>query len=184
MQREEALTITSLPPELLAAIFGQLVPCTSTTEDVECDDHAGSGLDLLENGYTCKGKRWDVMGEDSACTEDEEEDEGADRGNESKKNSRLAPSVASRPSMEAVEAVLMASAVCSGWREVLIKENGLWKRVRSMTLPSGASIDESSFSLNFSPFFGDGKVRADTFRTRAADLDTMARVARPHVANT
>ena len=145
MQREEALTITSLPPELLAAIFGQLVSCTSTTEDVECDDHAGSGLDLLENGYT-KGKRWDVMGEDSACTEDEEEDEGADRGHESKKNSRLAPSVASRPSMEAVEAVLMASAVCSGWREVLIKENALWKRVRSMT-PSPSACEAHSTSL-------------------------------------
>jgi hypothetical protein len=37
--------------------------------------------------------------------------------------------------MEAVEAVLMASAVCSGWREVLMKENALWKRVRSM-IPS------------------------------------------------
>jgi hypothetical protein len=134
MQREEALTITSLPLELLAAIFDQLV--SSTTEDVECDDRAGGGLDLPENGYT-KGTSWDVMGEDSACTEDEEEDE-VDRGsggNESKENSRLAPSAASRPSMEAVEAVLVASAVCSGWREVIIKENALWKRVRSMNLP-------------------------------------------------
>lgn len=132
MQREEAPTITSLPLELLAAIFDQLVSSTttSTTEDVECYDRAGGGLDLPENGYT-KGTSWDVMGEDSACTEDEEEDE-ADRGsggNESKENSRLAPSAASRPSMEAVEAVLVASAVCSGWREVIIKENALWKRL-------------------------------------------------------
>jgi hypothetical protein len=40
------------------------------------------------------------------------------------------------------------------------------------------------FPQFFSIFF-DGKVRAYTFfRTRAADLGTMARVARPHVANT
>jgi hypothetical protein len=135
MQREDApfASISSLPLELLAAIFGQLASTTTAAQPAASGSSTADQLELLLVAEDDGDAMMEEETEDSARTEDEGEGEEEERMVGGRARSSTTTSLTRRraSAMEAVRAVLTASAVCSSWREILVKENALWKRVRA-----------------------------------------------------